>query len=95
MLIEERLKVSVWISEQMAESVFQDYIVTEDLESDGPTNPCAKDLGEFYVDPDYQDGKFSKTALSVRKLLKPLAYSSSPKRPLHRPRIKVSTPRMP
>ena len=77
MLIEERLKVSVWIAERMAESVFQDYIVTEDLESDGPRNAFARDVGELYVYPDYQDGKFSKTALSVRKLLKPLAYSST------------------
>jgi predicted DNA-binding WGR domain protein len=77
MLIESRLKVSVWMAQHMEEAVFQNYIVEEDQEADGPTNLFAKDLGSYSIDPDDLDGKFSKQSVSIEKLINPLAYAYS------------------
>jgi predicted DNA-binding WGR domain protein len=73
MLIENRLKVSVWIAERVSRSTFRAYVLEEDHETDGPANQFAKDLGTYSVDPDFLDGKFSNRALRVEQLLKPLA----------------------
>jgi predicted DNA-binding WGR domain protein len=78
MLIENRLKVSLWVAELLAEEAFREYIVEEDRETDGPANQFAKDMGELSIGHEFLDGNFSgEKALSIARLLKPLAYSDS------------------
>ena len=78
MLIENRLKVSIWVAELLDEAVFRQYAVEEDQEIDGPVNQFAKDLGAWSIDHVYLDGNLSgKKGLSVERLLRPLAYSES------------------
>ena len=78
MLIENRLKVSVWMAELLDEEVFRQYAVEEDREIDGPANQFAKDLGEWSIGHEFLDGKLSgKQGLSVERLLRPLACSES------------------
>jgi hypothetical protein len=59
MLIENRLKVSIWVAELLDEETFRGYAVEEDRETDGPANQFARDLGVFSVDHVYLDGRFS------------------------------------
>jgi predicted DNA-binding WGR domain protein len=77
MLIENRLKVSLWIAPQIGEGEFHEYAVETDRETDGPANAFARDLGTYSVDPDFLDGKYSKKILSVDKLLQSLASAAT------------------
>ncbi|QDT18656.1 immunity 22 family protein [Gimesia chilikensis] len=76
MLIEKDNTVSVWMG-NLTEAQLAEYVIDEDIETDGPLNKFASDMGEYYYDSELLGGNLLAAPVPTAELLRPLAYAET------------------